>query len=66
MPSAECLVSGVQEGVLVSPCACRGSNALIHTECLKAWHTSLGNPTDLRCPTCKQHYYGEMVRARLL
>ena len=43
---------------LVTPCACRGSAAHIHLECLKDWHASAGYPTHLRCPTCKQHYFG--------
>ena len=42
------------EGPMVSPCACRGSAALIHTECLKQWHASRGHPEQLQCPTCLQ------------
>ena len=40
--------------ILVSPCACRGSNQYIHKSCLTRWHVSLGNPNSLNCPTCKQ------------
>eukprot|EP00959_Pyramimonas_sp_CCMP1952_P441332 9239125-Pyramimonas_sp.AAC.2 len=46
---------------LVRPCACRGSAAYIHIACLKQWHLSLGNPTTLRCPTCKQAYVGNVA-----
>eukprot|EP00241_Pyramimonas_parkeae_P006171 CAMPEP_0114250160 /NCGR_PEP_ID=MMETSP0058-20121206/14548_1 /TAXON_ID=36894 /ORGANISM="Pyramimonas parkeae, CCMP726" /LENGTH=419 /DNA_ID=CAMNT_0001363795 /DNA_START=421 /DNA_END=1680 /DNA_ORIENTATION=+ len=49
------------QGNLVRPCACRGSAAYIHIGCLKQWHMSLGNPTTLRCPTCKQAYVGHVA-----
>eukprot|EP00240_Pyramimonas_obovata_P001304 CAMPEP_0118929642 /NCGR_PEP_ID=MMETSP1169-20130426/6582_1 /TAXON_ID=36882 /ORGANISM="Pyramimonas obovata, Strain CCMP722" /LENGTH=468 /DNA_ID=CAMNT_0006871875 /DNA_START=13 /DNA_END=1420 /DNA_ORIENTATION=- len=47
-----------EKNPLVTPCACRGSAAHIHLSCLKDWHASAGYPTHLRCPTCKQHYFG--------
>ena len=31
--------------------------------CLKEWHVSMGYPSDLRCPTCKQLYFGPVALA---
>lgn len=53
--------------VLVSPCACRGSSAQVHLCCLQQWHLTGTRPAPLRCPTCKQAYFGSVavVLARL-
>ena len=49
---------GADEGILCQPCACRGTAAHIHINCLHQWRlaaTARGHPSD-RCPACKTEY----------
>ena len=64
----ECRIcgGGDEDGVLMSPCACRGSSALIHADCLRKWietrrqnaaHGHGGTSADpMRCEVCHQNY----------
>jgi len=47
-----------EEGLLVSPCACRGSLAMIHIGCLKQCHVAYKYPDSLACDMCHQPFYG--------
>ena len=58
------------EGPLVQPCACRGSQKWIHKHCLEKWRrTSPKEDAAYRCGQCKDHYRDalslELLRARL-
>ena len=58
------------EGPLVQPCACRGSQKWIHKHCLEKWRrTSPRKDAAYRCGQCKDHYRDalslELLRARL-
>jgi len=58
------------EGPLVQPCACRGSQKWIHKHCLEKWRrTSPREDAAYRCGECKDEYRDalsiELLRARL-
>jgi Flp pilus assembly protein TadD len=58
------------EGPLVQPCACRGSQKWIHKHCLEKWRrTSPKEDAAYRCGQCKDEYRDalslELLRARL-
>ena len=58
------------EGLLVQPCACRGSAKWIHKHCLKKWRrTSPKEDAAYRCGQCRDHYCDslslELLLARL-
>jgi hypothetical protein len=45
----------------VSPCACRGSLAMIHIGCLKQCHMAKKHPDSLACDTCHQPFFGKVA-----
>ena len=58
------------EGPLVQPCACRGSQKWIHKHCLEKWRrTRPKEDAAYRCGQCKDHYRDalslELLRARI-
>lgn len=53
-----CRICLEDTGVLVSPCACKGSTGYIHQECLDKWvHTDTTPKT--QCEICHQDYYSK-------
>ena len=53
---------GAQEGQLISPCACSGSQAYVHVRCLRTWHDTAYGLSDVklsdsfRCQVCRQRF----------
>jgi len=46
-----------QEGRLISPCLCSGSQAHVHVRCLRTWHDTTVKLSDgFRCQVCRQRF----------
>ena len=56
---------GESSGPLFRPCACRGSSAWVHMNCLDRWRHSSANPRSFyECDTCKYQYrFGRVFEA---
>ena len=55
-----CFENG-DHGELISPCACRGTSAFIHIECMKQQFRHQENWILFSCPTCRKPYCGRQA-----
>ena len=53
-----CRICLEDTGVLISPCACRGSSAYVHSDCLEKW-THIDGDIRTKCEICKNEYHYE-------
>ena len=55
---------GPEAGTLISPCACKGSIALVHAHCLQAWfnHKRASPDAPLSCEVCGQQFALKLER----
>jgi tetratricopeptide (TPR) repeat protein len=60
-PAACCWLCLIDGPALLRGCACRGSAGFVHVSCLVTAATH-DPATWVRCPTCKQDFYGELRR----
>ena len=52
-----CLAAEVADAPLVRPCACRGSNAWVHADCLSYWRKTSPKPLSaICCDQCGERY----------
>lgn len=57
LKSCRFCLDGSDVNDLISPCACKGSNAWVHRKCLDTWILANHRPdAAIRCPTCKIDY----------
>ena len=55
-----CRICLEDTGVLVSPCACKGSAGYVHQECLEKWVHTEATPK-LKCEICHNDYYATEI-----
>lgn len=53
-----CRICLEEEGILISPCGCKGSTAFVHRECLETWINTSGKDF---CEICLEDYETEEV-----
>ncbi|KAF1989035.1 hypothetical protein K402DRAFT_327563 [Aulographum hederae CBS 113979] len=54
-----------EEGRLLKPCKCKGTQKYVHEKCLESWRTSSagsGSQNYYKCPTCRHSYRIERVK----
>jgi len=55
---------GADEGVLISPCKCKGSMKYVHRTCLQKWREMSQNPRSaFQCDQCKFKYHFHRTQA---